>query len=105
MDQQDKSGQKWPKGKWRFEPSIPYEGVECYWIYAGTNRIGSIDGPQIEEQEAAATLCAAAPELYKALAKFVEQWNACGPNSDFGRYFQNVRDAAVSALAKAGSQQ
>jgi hypothetical protein len=39
-------------------------------------------------------------DLVAALELFVAQWNACGPNSDFGRYFQNVRDAAVSALAK-----
>ncbi|GAA0809209.1 hypothetical protein [Cupriavidus gilardii] len=100
MDQQDKSGQKWPKGKWRFEPSIPYEGVECYWIYAGTNRIGSIDGPQIEEQEAAATLCAAAPELYEALQWMVQR-------SDEGGYPDGkCLAAARAALAKAtGSRQ
>lgn len=96
MDQQDKSGPKWPKGQWSFEPSIPYEGVECYWIYAGTNRIGSIDGPQIEEQEAAATLCAAAPELYEALKSCVAALN---PYSDEAK-------EAYAALAKAtGSQQ
>ena len=33
-----------------------------------------------------------------ALRLFLKQWNACGPNSDFGRYFQNVRDAAEAAL-------
>lgn len=35
-----------------------------------------------------------------ALILFLSQCNACGPNSDFGRYFQNVRDAALSALAE-----
>lgn len=54
-----------------------------------------------ERMRATAKLVAAAPDLYAALALFVEQWNACGPNSDFGRYFGNVRDAAVKALAKA----
>lgn len=39
-------------------------------------------------------------EAVEALEKFVAQWNACGPNSDFGRYFKNVRDTAVSVLAK-----
>lgn len=35
-----------------------------------------------------------------ALEAFVRQWNACGPNSNFGRYFQHVRDQAVKALAE-----
>lgn len=33
-----------------------------------------------------------------ALELFMKQWNACGPNSDFGRHFSNVRDAAQEAL-------
>ena len=37
-------------------------------------------------------------ELEAVLNLFVKQWNACGPNSDFGRYFSNVRDAAKAAL-------
>lgn len=37
--------------------------------------------------------------LRSALELFMRQWNACGPNSDFGRYFSNVRDAANAALA------
>jgi len=36
--------------------------------------------------------------LEEALQLFIKQWNACGPNSDFGRYFSNVRDAANKAL-------
>ena len=36
--------------------------------------------------------------LRATLELFVSQWNACGPNSDFGRYFKNVRDAAVATL-------
>jgi hypothetical protein len=48
-----------------------------------------------------ARLIAAAPDLYEALKLFEDQWNACGSNSDFGRYFQRVRDAAVAALSKA----
>lgn len=47
-----------------------------------------------------ANLFAASKELHNALSLFVKQWNACGPNSDFGRYFKNVRDAAVEALAR-----
>jgi hypothetical protein len=41
-----------------------------------------------------------APPVVEALQQFVQQWNACGPNSDFGRYFGNIRDIAVAALAK-----
>ena len=37
-------------------------------------------------------------QLRAALALFLKQWNACGPNSDFGRYFRNVRDVAEKAL-------
>ena len=40
-----------------------------------------------------------------ALQLFVTQWNACGPNSEFGRYFQNVRDAAVAALSSAAQNE
>jgi hypothetical protein len=36
--------------------------------------------------------------LETALRLFVAQWNACGPNSDFGRYFSNVIRAARDAL-------
>jgi oligoribonuclease (3'-5' exoribonuclease) len=37
-------------------------------------------------------------EMRAALTLFLKQWNACGPNSDFGRYFSNVRDAAKKAI-------
>lgn len=41
-----------------------------------------------------------APPVVEALQQFVRQWNACGPNSDFGRYFGRIRDVAVDALVK-----
>jgi len=44
-----------------------------------------------------ARLMVAAKEMEKALHLFISQWNACGPNSDFGRHFSNVRDAALAA--------
>ena len=44
-------------------------------------------------------------ELVEALEVFVKQWNACGPNSNFGLYFADVRDVAVAALAKARREQ
>lgn len=40
-------------------------------------------------------------ELLGALELFVKQWNACGPNSDFGRYFQSTYTQARAAIAKA----
>lgn len=60
-----------------------------------------INGMTADEVEANARLIASAPELLEALRLFERQWNACGPNSDFGRYFQNVRDAARAAILKA----
>lgn len=42
--------------------------------------------------------------LLDALEQFTKQWNACGPNSDFGRYFSNVRIAAEAAIAHAKDQ-
>jgi len=42
--------------------------------------------------------------LLDALQLFAKQWNACGPNSDFGRYFGNVRIAAEAAIAHAKSE-
>ncbi len=46
-----------------------------------------------------ARVMAAAKEMDKALQLFISQWNACGPNSGFGRYFSNVRDAALAATS------
>ena len=39
-------------------------------------------------------------ELTAVLNLFVKQWNACGPNSEFGKYFSNVRNAAVAILQR-----
>lgn len=55
------------------------------------------------EYIANARAIAAVPQLIAALEGLVKQWNACGPNSDFGSYFRNVRDEAVAALALAGA--
>lgn len=54
-------------GPWSCVPSIPEEGVECFWIENGAQRIAAVDGPQNEEREATARLIAAAPELLEAL--------------------------------------
>lgn len=54
--------------------------------------------------EADANLVAAAPDMHGALTTFKKQWEACGPNSDFGRYFKNVYVAACAALSRAGGE-
>lgn len=43
-------------------------------------------------------------DMQEALAEFVKQWNACGPNSDFGRYFQRVHTQARAAQKRAEGQ-
>ncbi len=53
------------------------------------------------ENEANASVIGSAWEMRAALQLFIRQWNACGPNSDFGRYFSNVREAARAALRAA----
>lgn len=69
-------------------------------------RPGAVSGELVARhaKPANARLIAAAPELLDALQLFVKQWNACGPNSDFGRYFSSVRDTAETAIAKAGGK-
>jgi hypothetical protein len=52
-----------------------------------------------------ALLMAAAPELLDALKLFLKQYDACGPNSDFGRYFGNLRPVAAKAIASAEGDQ
>ena len=93
--------------------------VECHHgagkiISAGTNSYGDgpedfvcIVGPYLhpEVRPGDVGLIIAAPALLDALELFVAQWNACGSNSEFGRYFGNVRDAALAAIAqKEGSK-
>lgn len=58
---------KFTAGPWSFVPSVPEEGVECYWIQNGVQFVTSVDGPQNDEREANARLMAAAPELFQAL--------------------------------------
>ncbi|HDA7126277.1 TPA: hypothetical protein O5T86_001281 [Staphylococcus aureus] len=76
-------------------------GAEWRGYVASVQSCDHIDGITREEAEANARLIAAAPDLLKAAEKFIAQWNACGPNSDFGRFFKNVRDEMVTALAAA----
>lgn len=77
-----------------------HAGFHIYLIDANKRKIGVCWGPQAEKS-ANAALWAASPELLAALKQFVAQWNACGPNSEFGRYFQSVRDVAVAAIERA----
>ena len=72
-------------GPWEAVPSIPNEGVECYWIRAAKDfgpitrgfrvvDIASVNGPQWKEQEATARLIAAAPELVEALRNILTEF-------------------------------
>ncbi len=90
-----------------YEFSRSFRGGAKVGIEIGTGVNSYGDGPErivgkltgaTPEDEA---VVLAAPETLEALKLFVRQWNACGPNSDFGRYFRSVRDAAVKAIAKA----
>jgi hypothetical protein len=65
---------------WEYVPSVPQEGVECYWIRApkaigslGVRMVdvASVNGPQGADQEAIANLFASATELLEALEAFV----------------------------------
>lgn len=96
---------KHTQGPWRVVRSDPAQGVDCWWICAGGDsrekEFGTVYGGIDPHHEANARLISAAPDLLNALKLFEKQWSACGPNSDFGRHFRNVRDAAIAALAKA----
>lgn len=92
------------QGEWSVEGAeFGPRGVPNY------HTIKSVDYPMsgfaltgfIHENDA--RLMAAAKEMEKALCLLISQWNACGPNSDFGRNFSNVRAAALAALAKASA--
>ncbi len=72
-------------------------GFHLYIIDANGRKIGVVWG-KAHEKAGTAALLAAAPQMQAALELFVSQWNACGPNSDFGRYFQNLCHDAVAAL-------
>lgn len=55
-------------GPWSAVPSVPEEGSECFWLRSGNGaQLGSINGPQNDEQTANANLVAAAPDLLAAL--------------------------------------
>ena len=57
-------------GPWRYEPSIPEEGVNCWWIERvgrPARTIGCVDGPQGSHTEPDARLIAAAPDMLASL--------------------------------------
>ena len=51
-----------------------------------------------EAHTEATTLRAQRDALAGALQTFIKQWEACGPNSEFGRYFANVYREAKAAI-------
>jgi hypothetical protein len=69
------------------EPKTSEHCVDCCcaraWKALGIDKYTGLSIPEHIEQ------------LRVVVDLFLKQWDACGPNSDFGRYFQNVRDAAL----------
>lgn len=85
-------------GPWSCVPSIPEEGVECFWIENGAQRITAVDGPQNEEREATARLIAAAPELMEAVEAMIE-WD--DRENDHAVDFYARMDLCAKAFDKA----
>lgn len=91
-------------GSWSCVPSIPEEGVECFWIENGAQRIAAVDGPQNEEREATARLIAAAPELLAVAEMALSYIEAVCFNTPNEKKRRNYADAASqirAALSKA----
>jgi|SRR5579862_3288068 len=90
-------------------PSLPqtHPGHDAAWASYWQEKsrwqeqeIERLNGERAIVNAAVTGKIANAPPVVEALQQFVRQWNACGPNSDFGRYFGSIRDIAVAALAK-----
>lgn len=95
-------------GSWSCVPSIPEEGVECFWIENGAQRIAAVDGPQNEEREATARLIAAAPELLAVAEMALSYIEAVCFNTPNEKKRRNYADAASqirAALSKARGEQ
>ena len=96
-------------GPWTMIDHPPHK---CFYVMAGEGHdlnhpgsgetVAEVRKTRHEQVIANARLIAAAPDMAHALTELVKQWNACGPNSDFGKYFITVREVALVALAKAG---
>lgn len=95
------SDTKFTPGPWSFVPSIPEEGVECFWIENGVQQITSINGPQNDGQEANARLIAAAPDLFEALRMIAAR------DAHRGTVLLDVEEMDVvrAAIAKATGEQ
>ena len=85
----------------KLDARLDDDELETILIIAKNEQSGRITPFEVRELVSAYR---ARADLYEALTLFIKQWNACGPNSDFGRYFSNVRDAANAALAKASGE-
>jgi len=75
---------------------IDNDSDTCFEIYEGTG----VHVATAHDFKANADLIAAAPELLAALQLFVKQYDTCGPNSNFGRIFEDVKKSATVAIAK-----
>lgn len=96
LDEEDMD-KKFTPGPWSFVPSIPEEGVECYWIQNGVQFVTAVDGPQNDEREAIARLMAAAPELLEMLVEVLDKV----PLTDSGRDVTPAATKARAVIAKA----
>jgi hypothetical protein len=87
-------------GPWRYEPSIPEEGVNCWWIERvgrPARTIASVDGPQGSHTEPDARLIAAAPDLLDALQR-IAQYPVTRADE---LSIEGAREIARAALARA----
>jgi Protein of unknown function (DUF551) len=78
----------------------PNDEVNMFWLVTLADEVERLTRERAIVNAAVTGKIANASPVVEALQQFVRQWNACGPNSDFGRYFANIRDIAVAALAK-----
>ncbi|HET8789959.1 MAG TPA: hypothetical protein VFM75_02025 [Modicisalibacter sp.] len=84
----------------RVTPSVPEEGVECYWITEDNGAgVADVHGPQSPEREHLANQMATAPELYEALE------NILGVVYGNGGTKPNAQEVAEKALARARGEQ
>ena len=90
------SNGKFTPGPWKYTPSIPAEGFECFWVEHDSKfgkPIADVRGPQNDENTANARLISAAPELFYLLVE---------AHSELGEpEMWEFRNRIAAAIAKA----